>query len=197
MNNDVDKYKNTFKNVTTRKRRPTPVINRFPERDTLGVFKRSKNLIPGYTSEAVRFNTRFIPLIGATIKQMETYVKPIIQDDTPDVLILHIGCNDISNKNMSANDRAEGIINIGGYCKEHNVNVTISSLICRSQKHFQHRVNAVNTMLMNGCKNYGQGYIDNSNIEVGFLAQNGLHLNEIGKSCLANNFINFVNRYIL
>ena len=144
-----------------------------------------------------KYNTRFIPLIGATIKQMETYVKPIIQDDTPDVLILHIGCNDISNKNMSANDRAEGIINIGGYCKEHNVNVTISSLICRSQKHFQHRVNAVNTMLMNGCKNYGLGYIDNSNIEVGFLAQNGLHLNEIGKSCLANNFINFINRYIL
>ena len=143
-------------------------------------------------------NTRFIPFIGATIKQMETYVKPIRQDDTPGVVISHIGCNDISNKNMSANDIAEGIINIGRYCKEHNVNnVTISSLICRSQKHLQHRVNAVNTMLMNRCKNYGLGYIDNSNIEVGFLAQDGLHLNEIGKSCLANNFINYINRYIL
>ena len=232
MNNDVDKYKNTFNsnienNVTTRKRRARPVINQFPERDTLGVSEQSKNLIPGYTkyNEAVRFgrkayvlgtsmvkgirrnefnsclkkcNTRFRPFIGATIKQMETYVKPIIQDDTPDVVILHIGCNDISNKNMSANDIAEGIINIGRYCKEHNVNnVTISSLICRSQKHLQHRVNAVNTMLMNRCKNYGLGYIDNSNIEVGFLAQDRLHLNEIGKSCLANNFINFINRYIL
>ena len=145
-------------------------------------------------------NTRFRPFIGATIKQMETYFKPIIQDDTPDVVILHIGCNDISNKNMSANDIAEGIINIGRYSKEHNVNiVTISSLICRShsQIHFQQKVNAVNTMLMNRCKNYGLGYIDNSNIEVGFLAQDGLHLNEIGESCLANNFINFINRYIL
>ena len=57
---------------------------------------------------------------------MKTYVKPIIQDDTPDVVILHIGCNDISNKSMSENDIAEGIINIGRYCKEHNVNnVTI------------------------------------------------------------------------
>ena len=42
MNKDVDKYKNAFNsnienNVTTRKRRPTPVISRFPERDTLGV----------------------------------------------------------------------------------------------------------------------------------------------------------------
>ena len=65
---------------------------------------------------------------------METYVKPIIHDGTPDVVILHIGCNDISNKNISANDIAEDIINIGRYCKEHNVNnVTMSSLICGSE----------------------------------------------------------------
>ena len=54
MNNDVDKYKNAFNsnienNVTTHKRRPSPVLNRFPERDTLGVSKQSKNLIPGCT----------------------------------------------------------------------------------------------------------------------------------------------------
>ena len=78
-------------------------------------------------------NTRFRPFIAATIKQMETYVKPIIQDDTPDVIILHTGCIDISNKNMSAKDIAEGSINIGRNCEEHNVNnLTISSLICRS-----------------------------------------------------------------
>ena len=50
---------------------------------------------------------------------------------------------------------------------------------------------------MNRCKNYGLGYTDNSNIEVAFLAQDRLHLNEIVKSCLANNFISFINRYIL
>ena len=215
MNNDLGKYKSTFnsnieKNVTTRKRGPTPVINQFLERDTLGVSEQGKNLLlcsenlfrfgrkayvlgtsmvkgirrNEFNSCLKKCNTRLRPFIGATIKQMETYVKPIIQDNTPDVVILHIGCNDISNKNMSANDIAEGIINIGRYCKEHNVNnVTISSLICRSQKHFQHRLNAVNTMLMNRCKNFGLGYIDNSNIELGFLAQDGLHLNKIGKSC--------------
>ena len=64
MNNNVGKYKNAFNsnienNVTKRKRRPTPVKNRFPERDTLGVSKPSKNLIPGYTRYcfiAVRFD---------------------------------------------------------------------------------------------------------------------------------------------
>ena len=232
MNNNVDKYKNALNsnmenNVSTHKRRPTPVINRFPERDTIGVSNQSKNLIPGYTkyNETVPFsrkayvlgtsmvkgirrnefnsclrkwNTRFIPFIGATIKQMETYVRLIIQDDTPDEVILHIGCNDISNKSMSVNNIAEGIINIGRYYMEHNVNnVTISSLICRSQTQYQHKVNPVNTMLMNRCKDYGLRYTDNSNIEVGFFAPDELHLNKIGKSCLTNNFINFINRYIL
>ena len=83
-----------------------------------------------FNSSLKKGNTRFRSFIRATIKQMETYVEPIIQDDTPDVAILHTGCNDISNKNMSANDIAEDIINIGRYYKEHNVNnTTISSLI--------------------------------------------------------------------
>ena len=99
---------------------------------------------------------------------------------------------------MSANDIVEGIINIGRYCKEQNVNdVIISSLICRTQHHLQNKVNAVNTMLMRRCKIYGLGYIDNINIKVECLAQDGIHLNEIGKCCLANNFINFLNVYIL
>ena len=60
MNNDANEHKNAFNNniynnVTLYKRRPTLVLNRFPERDTLGVSKQSKNLIPGYTryNEAV------------------------------------------------------------------------------------------------------------------------------------------------
>ena len=50
---------------------------------------------------------------------------------------------------------------------------------------------------MNRCKNYDLGYIDNSDIKVVFLVQDGLRLKEKGKSRLANNFINFINRYIL
>ena len=54
MNNDFNEYKNAFNNnidsnVTARRGRPTPVINKLPEKDTLGVSKQNKNLIPGYT----------------------------------------------------------------------------------------------------------------------------------------------------
>ena len=56
-------------------------------------------------------NGRSRQFIGTTIKQMENYVKLITQDDKPEVVILHIEFDDISNKSMSADDIAEGIIN--------------------------------------------------------------------------------------
>ena len=75
MNNDVDKYKNTFNssidsNITTRKRRPTAVINQFPERDTLGVSEQNKNVIPGYTkcNEAVPFDRKAYVLGTCMVK---------------------------------------------------------------------------------------------------------------------------------
>ena len=151
----------------------------------------AKGIRNKFNSCLKKCNTRFRPFIGATIKQTETNFKPIIKDDTP-VVILHIGCNEVSNKNMSANGIVEGSSNIDRYCNEHDVNnATRSSLTCRSQKHLQHKVNAVNTMLMNRCNNYRLSYMDNSDIKVDFLAQGGLHPKETGKISLANNFINF------
>ena len=40
-------------------------------------------------------------------QEMETYVKPILNDDTPDVIIPHIGCSDIGNKQLTKNEIAE------------------------------------------------------------------------------------------
>ena len=66
-----------------------------------------------FNSKLNKCSTQFRLFIGATLKQMETYVKPILNDDTPDVLILHIGCNDISNKQLTENEIAEWIVKIG------------------------------------------------------------------------------------
>ena len=88
-----------------------------------------------FNSKLNKCSTPFRPFIGATLKQMGTYVNPILNDDTPDVLTLHIGCNDIGNKQFTENEISEWIVNIGRQCKESNVNdVFISSPICRAQK---------------------------------------------------------------
>ena len=64
---------------------------------------------------------------------METYVQPTINDDTSDVVILHMECNDIFNKCMSEEDTVERIVNIDRCCTEQNVNNDIiSSLICKT-----------------------------------------------------------------
>ena len=88
----------------------------------------------------------------------------------------------------------EGITNISRSCKERNViNVTISSLICRLQKHLQNKANVVNALLLHCWKVNGSGGIDNSNISVGYLAQDGLNLNEESENSLTNDFIIFLN----
>ena len=84
---------------------------------------------------------------------MKTYVKLILNDNTLDVLILHIGCNDVGNKQLTENEIAEWIVKIGRQCKESNVNdVFISSLICRAQKKLNDKVIAVNNILKRVCK---------------------------------------------
>ena len=122
----------------------------------------------------------------------------MLNDDTPDVLILYIGCNDIANKQLTENEIAEWIVKIGRQCKESNVNdVFISSLICRAQKRLNDKVIAVNNILKRVCKLNGLGFIDNSNICAENLFEDGLHLNDDGKVILANNFIYVLNTFIL
>ena len=151
-----------------------------------------------FKSKLNKCSTRFRPFIGATLKQMGTYVTPILNDDTPDVLILHIDCNDIGNKQLTKNEIAEWIVKIGRQCKESNVNnVFISSLICRAQKRLNDKVIAVNNILKRVCKLNGLGFIDNSNICAENLFEDGLHLNDDGKVILANNFIYVLNTFIL
>ena len=105
-----------------------------------------------FNSKLNKCNTRFRPFIGATLKQMKKYVKPILNDDTPDVLILHIGWNDISNKQLTETEITEWIVKIGRQCKESNVNdVFISSLICRAQKRLNDKVIAVSNILNKTC----------------------------------------------
>ena len=70
-----------------------------------------------FNSKLNKCSTRFRPFIGATLKQTETYVNPILNDETPDVLILHIGCNDNCNKQLTENEIAEWIVKIGRQCK--------------------------------------------------------------------------------
>ena len=94
---------------------------------------------------------------------METYEKPILNDETPDILILNIGCNDIGNKQFTENRIADWIVNIGRQCEENDVSdVFISSLIGRAQRRLNDKVIVVNNILTRVYKLNGLGFIDKS-----------------------------------
>ena len=129
---------------------------------------------------------------------MAAYAKPILYDDTQGVLILHIGCNCIENKQLAEHEIGEWIVKIGRQCKESNVDdAFISSLICKAQKRLNDKVIAVNNILKRVHKLNGLGFIDNSNICVENLFRHGLHLKADSKVILANDFIYLLNRSIL
>ena len=151
-----------------------------------------------FNSKLNKCSTRFRPFIGATLKQMETHVKPILNEDTHHVLILRSGCNDIGNKRITENEIVEWIVKIGQQSKESNVNdVFISSLICRAQKRLNNKVMAVNNILKRVCKLNGLGFTDNSSICAENLFEDGSHLNSDGKVILPNNFTYVLNMFIL
>ena len=130
-----------------------------------------------FNSKLSKCSIRFRPLIGATLKQIEAYAEPTLNDDTPDVLVLHIGCNNIGNKQLTKNKIEDWVVKIGRQCKESNVNdVFISSLIGREQKRLIDKVISVNVILKRVSKLNGLGFIDNSNICSQNLFEDGLHL---------------------
>ena len=132
-----------------------------------------------FNSKLNKCSTWFRRFTGVTLKQMETYVKPILNDDTPDVLILHIGWNDIGNKQLTKNEIVEWIVQIDRQCEESDVNdVFISSLICRPQKRLNDKVINVNNILKRVCKLNGLGFIDNTIICVENWFEDGLLLND-------------------
>ena len=137
---------------------------------------------------------------GANLKQLKHYVIPTLVDDTPDVAVIHGGCNDIQSRNgksLSENEIANEIINIGKVCRENGVNeILISSLICRSSHHLNSKVTKVNDILKDLCYNEGFGFINNINITSQYLWKDGLHLIEAGKVILANNFIHSINNLL-
>ena len=68
-------------------------------------------------------------------------------------LMLHFGCNDIGNKQLTENENTEWIVKIGRQCKESNVNdVFITSLICRLQKRSYDKEIVLNSILKRVCK---------------------------------------------
>ena len=70
---------------------------------------------------------------GVNTNQFDYYVVPLLVDENPDNVVIHIGPNDITKFNynkVNAEDLAHRIINIGLKCRSYGVsNIAVSSIL--------------------------------------------------------------------
>ena len=129
------------------------------------------------------------------------YILPNFHEDHPDVVLIHIGSNDINNqmKDRINTEKLTGdIINIGKSCIDLGVKeVVIASILPKKTIALTRLIRQVNDRLREQCILNGFGFICNDNISRTHLWKDGMHLEEIGTSILAGNFVDFLKRFIL
>ena len=74
---------------------------------------------------------------GTTINRLDHFITPILEEDRPDIVIIHVGSNDITHNtinNIDAKDISKRIIDIGKKCLLYDVKeVKISSIFIKRQ----------------------------------------------------------------
>lgn len=209
------------KNGAVNGNRPNPVVDPFPERNI--TFR--KRTVPGHASysEVVqrerfvtvfsdsiakgirrhefnkylhRHSAKFYAFPGIAASRLGYHMKPYLEEEPPDVALIHVGANNItsSNQEQTTYEIAHEIMQLGDLCKRNGVNkVLISGITTRRSISLRRRAVEVNSILKESCEERGFTFIDNGNISSSDLWDDGLHLAESGKAILANNFIFHVN----
>ena len=204
------------KDVTIR-RKPNPVVNLDPERDRLSeqIFNNRINQpkkirimtdsiakgirVKDFNNHLENGNARFKTFPGASIGNLNYYINPTLEQEKPEVVVIHVGINDLLSENLSnASDQviADQIIEIGKKCTHYGVEkVFISALVtCKSVN--PNRITIINDFIKVRCDFYGFDYIGHNNIKDEHLWKDGIHLRENGKVILAQNVLDFINNFL-
>ena len=128
---------------------------------------------------------------GAKIECMKDYVKHSLKYN-PDLLIVHMGTNDLRTE-KSPEDIAESIINLSLDIKTNENEVVVNGIVPRGDS-LNEKGTKVNFFLQSKCSALNISFINNSNITPeNHLNGSSLHLNYIGTTALANNFLRCIN----
>ena len=138
---------------------------------------------------------KFFP--GGKTKELAHYITPTLDEQNPDVLILNVGTNNLQDRDFNATNLASDIITICQNAREKGVNtIFVSSIVARKDLSLQRRLDEVNRILENECKENGFFFISNENILHDHLCNDGIHLLDEGLKMLANNFIFYLNNFL-
>ena len=135
---------------------------------------------------------RFFP--GVTASQLKHYIQPHLFEDNPDIVIIHVGSNNLSKKTQTAMETAQEIIEIVKKCQLNGVNeICVSGITIRPE--YQVTIDMINHILESDAGNHNYKFINNENIGSEHLWKDNLHLLDGGIRVLKYNFLNFINRH--
>ena len=131
---------------------------------------------------------------GANTNQLDYYVVPLLVDEKPDNVVIHIGSNDITKfnyNNVNAEELAHRIINICLKFTSYAVsNIAVSFILKRSSFNINQGIYQVNNILKLLCRISDFSYICNYLVNEKYLWKEGLHQTNEGSYLLLDNFIN-------
>ena len=142
-------------------------------------------------SSKCRYKFRIKPYGGAVSEDLVDHIRPTLRRK-PDVIVIHIGTNDITNDNCSSlqinpNKIRELVTELSQSTK-----IVLSSIILRHDKsNINVTVNRENEIIKQFCKTNKLDLIDKSNIkDQNLYGKKKFQLNDVGTSLLAYNFTN-------
>ena len=125
-------------------------------------------------------------------------MEPTLKNKKFDDALLHVSVNDLLNDESqdSVQNLLDNLKQIGLKCKSAGVKRILISGIVVKKKLTSAYISSVNQRISRMCRYDSFVFIDNNNIPTSRLFRDGLHLLEIGKRILANNFIDNLNNFL-
>ena len=127
----------------------------------------------------------------AKIKDMYHYAIPLLEKK-PEIIIIHLDTNDAPYK--SDTDILKDLTQLQDFILEKSPSckkITLSTPTVRTDRQNAKKNNG---NLTNRLKKQGIPYITHDNITHRYLYRDGLHLNSVGFSILAENFLSYIRR---
>ena len=144
----------------------------------------NKNLFNNSINEC---KTHFSSFSGASINRLDHFITPTVEEDQPDIVIIYVGSNDITDNSMNNLDVkgiSKRIIDIGKKC-----------LLQYLSKEFKLRriIRQVNDHRRDECRSTKFHFISNDNITNEYLWKDGLLLNNESTYIFASILVDSLN----
>ena len=134
---------------------------------------------------------------GAKAKQLKHHSIPILEENSYDSAVLHVGINNfLKNPNEEIENVVNDIIDLGLNCRNYNIgNIFISGVVYCEKVDYEIIVN-LNKRLHEECVKNGFHFIDNEEVSRYDLWKDGVHMVESGNSIVANNIIDTIKIFL-